>query len=240
MSHPERIVPDETEPGIVALHLARYRFALPHCLGRDVLDAACGVGYGSSFLAEGARRVVGVDIDADSIAYAQERYAAPNVEYLVGDLLQLPFADESFDTVCCFESIEHVEDQKLLVAELARVLRADGVLVASTPRVDETDRRPANQFHAVELSRADFEALLLTRFAEVELAGQRRLETARHRFARRADVFGLRRRVPALRRAARVATGTPATDHATASDVVIAPDRIEEATELVAVAHGPR
>lgn len=240
MSYPERIVPDETEPGIVALHVVRYRFALPHCVDREVLDAACGVGYGSTFLAEAARHVVGVDIDEGSIAYARGRYAAPNAEFVVGDVLDLPFSDDSFDVVCCFEAIEHISEQERLVVELARVLRPDGVLVASTPRVDRTDRSPANPFHAVELSQTDFEALLRTRFEEVELFGQRRLETTRHRLARRADVFGLRRRVPMLRRIAGATTGTAATDRVTVADVVIASDRLDEATELVAVACGPR
>jgi len=71
MTHPERIVPDETEPGIVALHLKRYEFARPFCVGKDVLDAGCGVGYGTAYLAETARRVVGVDVDADAIEYAR-------------------------------------------------------------------------------------------------------------------------------------------------------------------------
>ena len=51
MIHPERIVPDETEPGIVAIHLKRYEFALSYCTGRDVLNAGCGVGYGTVGLA---------------------------------------------------------------------------------------------------------------------------------------------------------------------------------------------
>ena len=108
MTYPERIVPDETEPGIVALHLKRYEFALPWCRDRDVLDAGCGVGYGSALLATAARRVVGVDRDEDAIRYARERYGAANVEFRVGDLLELDLPDGSFDTVCSFETIEPV------------------------------------------------------------------------------------------------------------------------------------
>ena len=86
LSHPERIVPDETEPGIVALHLKRYEFARPYCVGKHVLDAGCGVGYGSAFLSEAARSVVGVDVSADAIEYARARYGGRNVEFAVGDL----------------------------------------------------------------------------------------------------------------------------------------------------------
>ena len=115
LSHPERIVPDETEPGIVAMHLKRYAFALPWCEGREVLDLGCGVGYGTAFLADSAHRVVGGDVDAETIAYAQRRYGRPNVEFRVLDATALPFEDSSFDAVCSFETIEHVADPEALV-----------------------------------------------------------------------------------------------------------------------------
>lgn len=234
MSHPERIVPDETSPGIVALHLKRYEFAAPWCRGGEVLDAGCGVGYGSAFLGGVARRVVGVDRDEGAVAYARERYARPNVEFLVGDLLDLELGDASFDAVCSFETIEHVEDADRFLAEMARVLRPGGVFVVSTPHAAETTAAPENPFHRVELSRADFEALLRRFFGEVDLFGQRRLQTARHRLMQRVDVLGLRRRLPLSRRASRL-LGTPPTAEVTSEGIVIDREGLEHATELVAV-----
>ena len=234
MTYPERIVPDETEPGIVALHLKRYEFALPWCRGAEVLDAGCGVGYGSAFLADAARRVVGVDRDEDAIAYARERYSRPNVEFRVGDVAALDLPDASFDAVCAFETIEHVDDADAFAGEMARVLRPGGVFLVSTPRVDETTTAPANPFHRVELSRADFEALLRRFFGEVELYGQRRLQTARHRLLQRADVLGLRKRLTFLRPASRL-LGTPPMAEVTAEGIVIERDGLDRATELVAV-----
>ncbi len=239
MGYPERIVPDETEPGVVALHTVRYDFALPFCAGKEVLDAGCGVGYGTALLAERAARVVGVDLDPDAIDYARRRYPARNVEFRVGDLLALDLADASFDVVCSFEAIEHLDDQERYLDEMGRVLRPDGLCFVSTPRVDRTTRSPANPFHRVELSRADFQALLESRFERVELYGQRRVETRRHKLVKRLDVLGLRRRVPALRRASALTGSRPTTD-LTAADVVIVPERLDEATELVAVAREPR
>src|SRR5205085_8353773 len=77
MSHPERIVPDETSPGIVALHLKRYEFAAPLCRDADVLDAGCGVGYGSAFLAASARWVGGGVLGPYAVAYGGGGYGGP-------------------------------------------------------------------------------------------------------------------------------------------------------------------
>jgi SAM-dependent methyltransferase len=234
LTYPERIVPDETSPGIVALHLKRYEFARPWCGGRTVLDAGCGVGYGTAQLAEVAASVVGVDRDEDAISYARERYARPNAEFRTGDLLDLDMPDDSFDVVCSFETIEHLDDVEAFLAEIVRVLRPDGVFLVSTPRVDETTRAPENPFHRVELSPGDFEALLRRSFREVELYGQRRLQTARHRLMQRLDVLGLRRRLPGARGLSR-ALGTAPTAEVTSNGIVIERGGLDRATELVAV-----
>jgi SAM-dependent methyltransferase len=239
MAYPERIVPDETGPGILAIHLKRYDFALPHCVARDVLDAACGVGYGSARLAEVARRVVGIDLSEEAIAYARRRYAAPNVEYRVGDLLALDVAPASFDVVCSFETIEHLPDQEAFLGHVARTLRPEGVLFVSTPQARETDRSPANPFHHVELSHADFAALLGRFFEQVEIYGQRRLQTGRHRLMQRLDVLGLRKRLGFLRGAS-VVLGTQPMVEVTADGLAIDRDDLEHSTELVAVCRAPR
>ena len=232
MRSPERIVPDETEPGIVALHLKRYEFALPHCVDRVVLDAGCGVGYGTAFLAERARRVVGVDRSEDAIAYARRRYAGPNVEFRVGDLLALEEPDGAFDVVCCFETIEHLPDQEAFLEEVGRVLRPGGLFVVSTPRAGTAGENP---FHERELSAPELERLLRTYFERVELYGQRRLQTTRHRAVQRADVLGLRKRLPFLRPLARRLLGTAPMAELTSDEIEIAPGRLDDATELIAV-----
>jgi SAM-dependent methyltransferase len=235
----ERIVPDETPPGPLAIHEKRYYFARPYCAGKRVLDAACGVGYGTSLLSEQAREVVGLDLSEDAIRYARERYGAPNVEFRVADLLDPQLDSDAFDVVVSFETIEHVPDRDSYLTHLSRALRPDGVYIVSTPRVDVTVEPPENPFHCVEYSRADFESLLGRFFGEIELYGERRLRTARHRTLQRLDVLELRKRVAAVRRVGRIATGTTPTQDVTLDDLVIDREEIDDADVLVAVCRRP-
>jgi SAM-dependent methyltransferase len=240
MAHPERIIPDETTPGIVAVHLKRYSFARPYCSRQRVLDAACGVGYGSAYLAETSNAVLGVDVSKDALAYADAHYAAPNVEFAEMDVTALDLPDDSFDVVVSFETIEHVAKPASAVEEAARVLRPDGTYVVSTPKAAHTTLTPANPFHMVELSVDDFAAILRERFAHVELFGQRRLQTKRHQLLQRLDFLGLRRRVGiGLVSAASTFTGTPSTTSASLDDIVI-DDDLDAAIDLVAVCRAPR
>jgi ubiquinone/menaquinone biosynthesis C-methylase UbiE len=239
MSHPERIDPDTTEPGILALHLKRYDFALPFCTGADVLDAACGAGYGAAHLAKAARAVVGVDLDDETVRHAERRYALSNVTFRAGDVSRLDDPDESYDVVCSFETIEHVDDAEQTLSEFSRVLRSNGVLLISTPNAASTTSAPSNPHHHTEWTYSDFRRMLGRFFGDVELYGQRRRQSSAHRFAQRMDILGLRRHVGLLRRGSKL-LGTPSTAELTLDDVVVEYGALAGATEIVAVCRAPR
>lgn len=239
MSYPERILPDETSSGILAIHLKRYLFALPSCEGRAVLDLGCGVGYGAAKLAEVAQHVVGGDIDVESIDFARRRYGRANLEFIDLDATALTFDDASFDVVCSFETIEHVDDPGALAREAARVLRPDGTLFVSTPRSPQTTYSPANPYHRVEFSPNDFEEVLRQHFFDVILYGELRMRTRLHRLLRSLDVLGLRRRSALLRRGS-VLTGTPATEYLTLDDITISREAVDRGEGLYAVCTRPR
>ena len=173
--HPvERFDPESFRGELVeAEHLVRYRWAASAVAGRDVLDAGCGEGYGSRLLAElgGARRCVGIDVDERTIAAARTAYGDLDaLDFEPGDVTRLPFTDDSFDVVTCFETIEHVAAQREAVAELARVLRPGGLLLISSP--NRGVYPPGNPFHERELTAAEFETLLQGSFAHVALMRQ--------------------------------------------------------------------
>jgi SAM-dependent methyltransferase len=155
---------------IEAEHLARYAWIARLAAGRRVLDAACGTGYGAQLIADaGASEVVGVDIDEATVA-AASGVVGDGVSLQVGDLHRLPFAEDSFDLIACFEAIEHVADPEPVLDELRRVLRPDGVLALSTPNRDVY--APGNPFHLRELTPSELNGLLEERFANVRLRRQ--------------------------------------------------------------------
>lgn len=234
--YPERIVPDSEKPGVLAVHLARYRFAEPWCRGRVVLDAACGVGYGAALLARTAREVVGVDSNSGAIAYAEHRYNQSGAMFLEMDVQDLRFGAATFEVVCSFETIEHVRDVDRYLAEIRRVLTRDGTLLVSTPRADETTYAPENPHHLVEFSEDDFRALLAPHFEDIQIYGQRRRFSSGHEAIRQRDVLGFRKRLPLpLRRFGARALGTPSESNLKVEDVIISRGRRDEATELVAI-----
>ena len=167
----ERFVPGTADGELIEVeHLARYWWACGLARGRSVLDAGCGVGYGSAMLARaGAGQVVGVDVSAKAIE-AASRGAPDNASFQVGDVHALPFGDARFELVVCFEVIEHVEAQDEVIAELARVLAPGGALAISSPN---RDVYPAgNPHHVHEYVPDELRAALAAHFAHVELRHQ--------------------------------------------------------------------
>ena len=131
--HDERFDPEERIGELIgAEHLARYLWASQIADGKDVLDAGCGVGYGSRILAEAGGHVTGVDASDDAIAESIRR-AGDLAEFRVADVTMLPFAPHSFDAVVCFEVIEHLGNREAALDELKRVLRPGGVAIVSSP-----------------------------------------------------------------------------------------------------------
>ncbi|MGZ4249698.1 MAG: methyltransferase domain-containing protein [Solirubrobacteraceae bacterium] len=166
----ERFIPELMSGELIdAEHQTRYRFSLPHVRGCRVLDAGCGVGWGSALLVEaGASEVVGVDLDPEAVEDARRR--VPAATFAVGDLMDLPFDDDSFDVVVCFEAIEHTGDTERTLDQLDRVLRPNGLLFVSSPNPDVYP--PGNPFHLNEETPAELLRKAAGRFAQVRLFRQ--------------------------------------------------------------------
>ena len=234
MSYPERIIPDETEPGIVAAHLKRYAFA-----GRSARRETSLMSLRSGL----RERRSGRGRSAPSAwmrARRQWRTPAPATAATTssrGHGRSASIPGRTLTPSALRDDRARRRSKSALPSW--RGPAPEGALIVSTPHAAVTTRAPANPFHAVELSRADFEGLLRRHFADVTLYGQRRLQTRAHRLAQRLDVLGLRRRLKLLRRGARW-LGTAPTAEMTLADLVIDRASVDNATELVAVCRRPR
>jgi SAM-dependent methyltransferase len=167
----ERFVPGAGQGQLIELeHLVRYQWASGLAYGRRVLDAGCGVGYGTAMLARaGAAEVVGIDVSAQVVEAAQQG-APDNATFLTDTVHALRFDDGAFDLVVCFEVIEHVERQDEVIAELARVLAHGGVLAISSPNRGVYPE--GNPHHLHEYTPAELRNALGVHFPHVELRRQ--------------------------------------------------------------------
>jgi glycosyltransferase involved in cell wall biosynthesis/ubiquinone/menaquinone biosynthesis C-methylase UbiE len=136
-------------------HIIRYQLAGRYVRpGDNVLDAACGLGYGAHLLQTRtmAKRTLGIDASAFGIEYATRNFAdaMSGLEFRAGELPQCldSLPDHSIDFIACFETLEHVHDPPGLLAAFARILAPAGRIVASVPNdwSDESGRDP-NPFH---------------------------------------------------------------------------------------------
>ena len=155
-------------------HRGRYRFAARLASpGQRVLDVASGAGFGLVLLEHSGAWPVGVDYSAHALAEVRERQ--PSAPLVRADAARLPFADESFDLVVSFETVEHVADACALVRAIRRVLKPGGLLVLSTPNraFGPPERHTSNPFHVREFTPDELRNLLVQAFADVRLYGQR-------------------------------------------------------------------
>lgn len=178
----ERAIDGKTPDRIWHDHIERYRFAIEYINGKDVLDIACGTGYGVNlFVSNGATKAVGIDIDPESIGYAREKYKNKNADYSVGDIKKININDSCFDVITCFETIEHVDNHAQALKELKRVLKPNGILIISSPNRKLTspgralDEKPNNQYHVKEFSQGEFCSILQADYTVIGLYGQRRV-----------------------------------------------------------------
>jgi demethylmenaquinone methyltransferase/2-methoxy-6-polyprenyl-1,4-benzoquinol methylase len=102
--------------------------------GEAILDLAAGTGTSSEGFAEAGAHVVALDLSLGMLSVGRQR--KPELSFLAGDALRLPFRDAVFDAVTISFGLRNVEDAAAALTEMARVTRPDGRLVVcefSTP-----------------------------------------------------------------------------------------------------------
>ena len=126
----------KTLDGIRPDHVGRYEFATQYVPDKgQVLDMACGVGYGAYILASqtNCQNILAIDISRDGIKYANQHYRSPKITYRQADCLTTNLKPDNFDVVVSFETVEHIQNDKLLIKRFFAALKPDGKLILSTP-----------------------------------------------------------------------------------------------------------
>ncbi|MFJ8028169.1 class I SAM-dependent methyltransferase [Streptomyces sp. NPDC096311] len=118
--------------------------------GRRILDAGCGSGPLSAALRDRGAVVTGIDADAGMLALARRRLGDDAALHVVDLSDRLPFADGAFDDVVASLVLHYLEDWGPTLAELRRVLRPGGRLIASVdhPFVAYTFQEPRPDYFA--------------------------------------------------------------------------------------------
>src|SRR5436190_23343365 len=97
-----------------------------------ILDVGCGAGFLANDLARQGFPVTGLDASESSLVVARRYDATGRVNYQTGAAYHLPYADESFEVACAMDFLEHIENPKQVIAEIASVLKPDGLFCFHT------------------------------------------------------------------------------------------------------------
>ncbi|HSI79264.1 MAG TPA: class I SAM-dependent methyltransferase [Solirubrobacterales bacterium] len=125
--HPTELDPDP----ILALEGPVMRKLIDGFSDGPVLDAGCGTGRHTAYLAEAGYDVIGVDANEGMLSVARAKL--PKIEFRHGDVTGLPVDDQSFTSITCGLVLGHLPDVAPAISELARALQPGGRVVISVP-----------------------------------------------------------------------------------------------------------
>lgn len=104
---------------------------LPDYNGRKILSAGCGPAPMASYITKGTGIYFGLDFSLQMLLEAQNRLKGQELRLSEGDILELPFQNESFDILLCLGALEYVNDVQKAIAEFSRVIMDDGSIILS-------------------------------------------------------------------------------------------------------------
>jgi SAM-dependent methyltransferase len=215
----------------------------------DVLDAGCGVGYGSALLAERASSVYAIDISEDAIAYANKYWAKPNISHAVEDLCFFAVASSRrYDAIVAFEVVEHLIEPRLFLMRAFDALKSGGRIFVSVPNEKVIPHTVSlNPFHLKHYTAKEIRDLMLECGFEVkEVASQNTKEIAEgdsgrfmileaRRHAKRPIIAnGVELSQHALTQAANFVVARAMAIHKATKDIKTLKSRLEEANKTIA------
>ena len=114
------------------MHWNLFNELIPKNSGKKVLEIGCGRGSISSYFADNNYDCTLLDISESVINVAQDIFnrTGHSANFVVGDALNLPFENDSFDVLVSIGLFEHFENLEKLISEHNRVLKKDGIVLA--------------------------------------------------------------------------------------------------------------
>lgn len=128
------------ELGILSQQKSKLRidWMCNHVKGNNVLDIGCSQGITTILLGRSGKKIIGIDIEVESIKYANELKAnesieiQKNIEFICGDFLQYKF-NNTFDTIIMGEILEHVFEPDLFIEKAKTLLNENGRIIVTVP-----------------------------------------------------------------------------------------------------------
>ena len=109
-----------------------YALIRPVVKAKTVLERATGTGLIAKHIVNAAAHIESTDASAEMIAEAKQDNRSAKLHFSVQDMFCLPYAEESFDVVIVSNALHIVPQPEKALAEIHRVLKEDGVLIAPT------------------------------------------------------------------------------------------------------------
>lgn len=168
----ERLDLNDGDFSEIMFSLMRYYSISKYCKNKEVVDIACGTGYGSFLLSNVSKIVYGIDINSEVIEKNKEKYNKENLIFKVGSTDNIPIENKKIDVIVSCETVEHISSEQfsIFLDECLRVLKKNGIVFITTPNLDKTATfETRNPYHINEMSMQFFENELKKYFKFVEI-----------------------------------------------------------------------
>tara|TARA_B100001123_G_C15292026_1_gene1017796 strand:- start:357 stop:1343 length:987 start_codon:yes stop_codon:yes gene_type:complete len=152
----------------IGKHLIRYNFANLFVKEKsEVLDAACGVGYGTNLLSKKSKNIIGIDYSKSAIKFAKENYKNKKIKFFESNILNFKYK-KKFDVIVSLETLEHINrsDGIRWIKKCYGLLKKNGIFICSSPLLRIRNGKPfiTNPHHLHEMKRRELEKILKRTF----------------------------------------------------------------------------
>jgi SAM-dependent methyltransferase len=156
------------DPILAHEHFSRYLFVFDLIHG-NVCDCACGIGYGTSIISKNTKTksLLGVDIDVEAVAFANQHYSNKKLSFMVSPIEEITLSEKA-DFFLCFETLEHLAEPLEAINNIHKNVSPEGILIGSVPTKNYENLCESafgkNEYHLQRFDEKDLGQLLQFKF----------------------------------------------------------------------------